>query len=300
MSRLLGITLFLVFCLSSCEVSYKKSRISEGNVSGGEGVILNAKVCLEGAYISDSPILMSSDLSDQYLLPTASPFTGAAPWFHYSSNDLSVGQDFLDAVSAVDWVVVQVFKYENGSYVFQDSQSALISENGILYDTLGLQGISFPSLSNGNYYFNILSRNHLSVASEDPTYLSSSYSSNTFNIDFTLTSTPYLDEDTLSPHTTVTTGTLKCLLAGDTNGDLAILESDVDADPIFPDGYVLAQEIAASIAGPYQDNVAIIGYKKSDVNLDGQIQIYTDHPGTIEAPDKSLMLQNDGKTGSLY
>ncbi|MBA2404103.1 MAG: hypothetical protein H0V66_04975 [Bdellovibrionales bacterium] len=292
------LTLSLV--LSGCEVSYKKSHIEGANVVT-LGIFLNAKVCLEGAYSSDSPLTMTTNLNSLNLLPISTPYLSSAPWYHLSSHDQVLSPDVLALGFFVDWVVVEVFQYEGGSYVLKDSQSALLKSDGTLYDTLGYPGLSFPSLLAGNYYINILSRNHLSVASANPVSLSGSFDETIYNIDFTSQLTSYLDEGTLAPHTlpATTTGTAKCLLAGDTNGDLMIRSSLVLGAPV-PDGYKLRQDLDNAIASSFPDNISIVCYFSTDTNLNGEIQQYNDHPGTIPETDFNFILINDGKDGSTY
>lgn len=301
MKSLLLFFIVLPISLAGCKISYKKSNIVGATVVT-QGIFLNAKVCLEGPYLSASePLLeMSTNLKDDQVLPMATPYASLSPWFHYSFNDHTVTQTIFDNLNIVEWIVVEVYQYENGSYVYKDGQSALVDKNGIIFDTLGIQGISFPTLLPGNYYINILSKNHLSIASEDPTPISASFDENIYNIDFTDPATPYLDEVALTPYVLKNGGLTKCMLAGDTNGSLTILADETGGDTAA-DGWLLRKDIDDTIVGPFLDNIAIAGYRSTDINLDGQIQRFTDDPGTLTTgTDRQLMLTNDGKVGSIH
>lgn len=302
--KVLLIIVALLMTISGCKISYQKSHVTEGTTVAQTGITLNAKVCLESAFDNDVlGVEMITNLNVLDIIPTETPYAGA-PWYHYSFNDFSLTADILDpdlnpVTTAdrifVDWVLVEVYKDINGTMTFMDSQSGLIHFNGTIYDTSGYQGILFPELSAGNYYVNIIHRNHLSVGSEDPVALSTSYEASTYNIDFTDAATEYLDEGTLIPSPFVSMGVnaTKCLKAGDLDGDL-----DIDND----DEAVIGFNIADVVSSP-RDDTAILGYLNSDMDFDGVTQRYTTHPAVIlndQAPDLLLIQANNPTVGALH
>jgi hypothetical protein len=296
--KALLILISLLMMTSGCKISYKKTHLTEGSSVAQSGVYINTKVCLQAAFDNDAAgVEMLTTLNNQNIIPRVTPFEMAAPWYHFSANDMSLTPDILDPDLDpltpgifVDWVLVEVYQDINGVMTYMDGQSGLIHFNGTIYDTSGFQGILFPELSAGNYYVNIIHRNHLSVGSAATVALSSSFEASTYNIDFTNSATPYLDEVTLSPYVTLGVNSTKCLKAGDLNGDLAIDVSDETA---------ISTNIAEVVASP-PNNISILGYLNSDVDFDGQAQMYTDAGGTIPSGDLSLVQTHSGTYGSIH
>lgn len=297
--KVLLILVTLLMSISSCKVSYQKSYVTESDSIASTGITLNTKVCLQSAFNNDVlGVEMNTDLNVLDIIPTTSPY-GMAPWYHYSFNDFTLEADILDpdgnpVTTAdrvfVDWVLVEVYKDINGTMTYQDGQSALVHYDGTIYDTSGYQGIVFPELSAGNYYVNIIHRNHLSVGSENAVALSTAYEASTYNIDFTDFNTEYLDEATLVPSPFVIMGVnqTKCLLAGDLDGSRTI---DV-ADETY-----IQDRIDEVVVTPAVDT-AIFGYLNSDVNFDGQTQMYDN----MAAPylDLTPVQTNTGTSTSLH
>ncbi len=285
--------------LYGCKLSYQKTHLADVKAVS-PGVYLNTKICLESAFSQDtSGLEMSTYLNEQNLIPSVTPFEAAPPWYHYSPNNLSLTPDILDPDGSpltftdrifVDWVLVEIFQEVNGVKKFIDSQSALIHFDGTIYDTSGFQGILFPGLSDGNYFVNIIHRNHLAVGSAESIPLSSTFEGSTYNIDFTSHSTDYLNEGNLEPKPYALMGTAtKCLLAGDLNGSLSI--DALDAAEI-------TTNISYVVANPAND-VAILGYLNSDLSFDGQSQRFTDLVLSL-ASDSQMIQDNNGAQGSIH
>jgi hypothetical protein len=298
--RVLILATLLLLPLYGCKLSYQKTHLADVKAVS-PGVYLNSKLCLESAFVSDaSGLEMSTVLNEQNLIPRVTPFVAAPPWYHYSSNDLSLTPDILDPDGSpisvsdrifVDWVLVEIFQEVNGVKTFIDSQSGLIHFDGTIYDTSGFQGILFPGLSDGKYFINIIHRNHLAVGSEESIALSSSFDGNIYNIDFTSSSTEYLDESTLLTPPFITKGAgTKCLLAGDLNGSLSINSAD-EAE--------ISTNISYVVASP-APNVAILGYLNSDLSFNGESQMFTDLGGASSAPDLQIIQSHDGAQGSIH
>jgi hypothetical protein len=297
--KVLFLALVILMPISGCKFSYQKTHLAEVKPVS-PGVYLNTKICLESAFIDDtSGLEMSTKLNEENLIPNVTPFEAAPPWYHYSPNNLSLTPDILDPDLSplsndqifVDWVLVEIFQEVNGVKKFIDSQSGLIHFDGTIYDTSGFQGILFPGLSDGQYFINIIHRNHLAVGSEESIPLSSTFEGNTYNIDFTSQTTQYLDESTLAQQPFSIRGTAtKCLLAGDLNGSLSI--DALDAAEI-------TTNISYVVAAPAAD-VAIIGYLNSDLSFNGQSQMYTDLAGSSLASDSQIIQINNGAQGSIH
>lgn len=290
----------LLILVSGCKISYKKSHLTAGSTVAQSGVYINTKVCLESAFDNDlAGVEMSTALNIQDIIPRVTPFESAAPWYHYSANDMSLSPNILDpdldpltTVDRifVDWVLVEVYQDVDGVMTYRDGQSALIHFNGTIYDTSGFQGILFPELTAGEYYVNIIHRNHLSIGSATTVTLNSDFEASAYNIDFTDSATAYLDEVALTPYVSMGLNSTKCMKAGDLNGDLAIDVSDETA---------ISTNIAEVVASPPND-ISILGYLNSDVDFDGQVQMYTDAAGTIPSGDLSLIQTHSGTYGSIH
>ncbi len=241
-----------------------------------KGITLNAKVCLEGAFI-ETPSLMRQKINEDLFLPRISPYTGLLPWNHQSSNDLILPTTIYNLHALVDWVIIQVYQDVNGVKTFKDSQSGFISKNGKIFDSSGLQGIVFPELQSGEYYVNIIHRNHLAIGSLDAVSIDASFSPDIYNIDFTSLTTDYLGSNNFVE---LGTSPVKCMLAGDINGDLVI---DTDDETAFENS------IKEVVTNPAPDT-QILGYNRADLNLDGQARKFND-PGATDESDDFTFIQ---------
>jgi hypothetical protein len=280
-----------ILVLSSCKVSYQETNaVANGGAAGTGyiGVYFNAKVCLEGSYLGTTSLL-NPKYSDptKPLLPLISPFSLTpeqdVPIENYASLGASGANEW------VDWVQVEVFSKVGSEYVIVDSQSALLKKDGVLYNNLGYQGLFFSSIPEGEYYINIITRNHLGVGANDPVTLSSTLNAS-FDIDFTEPGTTYLGEPTETP--SVDKGGLKCIAAGDLNGDNLINDDDLDN---------LANFILNLVSG-HPDNIKVLGYHLQDLDFNGEVQEYTDDPGSEagSANDRKLIKDNNSKSSQIY
>jgi hypothetical protein len=283
------LTLFLFCLLAGCKQSYKKMGeplTTEPN-NTSKGITLNAKVCLEGAFI-ETPSMMRPKINEDLLLPRISPYTGLLPWNHQSPNDLVLPTSIYNLYSLVDWVIVQVYQDVNGVKTFKDSQSGFISKNGKIFDSSGLQGIVFPDLQSGEYYVNIIHRNHLAIGSLDAVSIDASFSPEIYNIDFTSLTTDYLGSNNFVE---LGTSPVKCMLAGDIDGDL-----DIDTD----DETAFQNSIKEVVTNPAPDT-QIIGYNRADLNLDGQARQFNDAGATDESDDFTFITTtNKDSTGEIH
>lgn len=282
MKWIILLSTILMFC--SCKISYKEAVTAGAGNSSINGIYFNAKVCLEGAYDGGSSLLKptySNSLS--YILPLTTPFTP-------SLNDKTITNNSNDWV---DWVKVELYVKNGTSYSLIDYQSALLDKNGDIYSTSETPGLYFPYLAAGEYYVNIITRNHLSVGAFHPVNLSDSLNL-FYDIDFTSPATEYLLETgaPTDPFVLKGAGTVKCLAAG----DLAPPYYEIDIDD--------RNEVHAlldSVLINFNDDVILQGYHKEDIDFSGGVQEYSDNPGTSEAgTDSELITANLGKKSQVY
>ena len=260
----LAILLLCFISVTSCKVSYKKNinpDVGAGFGGGFDwpGVYLNAKVCLEGAVNQAAlpgSLEMVPTLNSSGTLPYATPYT-SAPWFHYSASDIALGPTIyedgdLDPLTGwVDWGLVEVYSFNDGSYT-KAAQSALLNREGKLFNTSGQQGLFFSTLLPGDYYINIKHRNHLAIA--NLTAVSLDAQNLEFNLDFTDPLTTATLQQTIGT-------TYQCMLAGDVNSDDTIDSADRD----------LLNTQVESILPLAVDGTALNGYFLTDTNFDGFI-----------------------------
>ncbi len=273
----LALTLIFTFSgLLGCKVSYDKNITPAGNEY--PGVYLNAKVCLEGA----GTFPMSTALKNNNTLPFVTPYTLANPWLHYSIEDIALSPATY-ASPWVDWVLVEIYKIEFGSYLKVDGQSALLHEDGSLNSSTATQSLYFANLVPGNYYINIKHRNHLAIGTQNAVSLSiqnySEIDPLVFDVDFT-------DPQTVLTGNASSSGGIQCLAAGDVNNDNLIDSSDLAA--------INSQVNAIFTAAP--DGTTLNGYFAGDVNLDNSITVNT----SLSTIDHGIISANDGLTTLVH
>ena len=284
----LALTLIFTFSgLLGCKVSYDKNITPAGNEY--PGVYLNAKVCLEGA----GTFPMSTALKNHNTLPVVTPYTLANPWLHYSIEDIALSPVTYASFPWVDWVLVEIYKIEFGSYLKVDGQSALLHKDGSLYSLLpeygflnpstATQSLYFANLVPGNYYINIKHRNHLAIGTQNAVSLSiqnySEIDPLVFDVDFT-------DPQTVLTGNASSSGGIQCLAAGDVNNDNLIDSNDLAA--------INTQVKAIFTAAP--DGTTLNGYFAGDVNLDHSITVNT----SLSTMDHVIISANDGLTTLVH
>ena len=277
------IFLLITFFVFSCKVSYKESVATGAGNSPISGIYFNARVCLEGAY-NGTPLLKTtySNVSN-FILPLTTPFTA-------SLNDLTISNASNDWV---DWIKVELYVPNGPGYSLIDSQSALIDKNGDIFSTSETPGLFFPYLAPGEYYINIITRNHLSVGALNPVNLTDSLNAS-YDIDFTDPATDYLLETggATDPFVLKGLGPVKCLAAG----DLAPPYNEIDID----DRNEIHTVLDATLSN-FNPDVILQGYKKADIDFSGGVQEWNDNLGSNEAgTDSELITSNLGKKSQVY
>ena len=211
-------------------------------------VQLATKVLLGGAYDSSSGLMRDSlrTLAD---FPLTSPYGGGetttAPVLSVSGND-----------AVVDWVLVELRDSVTPATIVA-SKAAFVQRDG---DVVALDGTSAVSVSvsAGNYYVAVKHRNHLAVMTAAVVSLAAS----TTPIDFT---NPALAVYGTNARRSV--GAQALLWAGNANGNTQI----VVAGPNNDNTKILLEVFSAPANSALSANYIVLGYKSSDLNLDGSV-----------------------------
>lgn len=128
------------------------------------GVKLSVRAFLEGSYDNSN---MSNNLMAN--LPLINPYQTSL-WNHLSSESIE-SNIILDNDNIVDWVLVELRTTSEASSLISQ-RAALINREGITVDLDGSSPVSFPEVNPGLYYIILHHRNHLSIMSSNPVFLS--------------------------------------------------------------------------------------------------------------------------------
>ena len=118
-------------------------------------ILLRTKLFLEGPYSRDNDIMITA-LNDR--IPKKSPYT---------ESPASV--NFIPPI-VVDWILIEL-RDKNDSSVIRGSKSAFLTFDSKVVDLDGESPVRF-SLPKDSYYIVVKHRNHLTVMSSEPVYLS--------------------------------------------------------------------------------------------------------------------------------
>ncbi len=125
-------------------------------------VLLSIKTFLEGPYNSLS---MDANLNNQNIIPLKQPYN-KAPW-NYSGTEkvTDIPQNI------VDWVLVELRSGISASTKIA-TRAAFIRNDGMIVDLDGTSDLSVYGVEEGNYYIVVHHRNHLSIMSSEPEFIS--------------------------------------------------------------------------------------------------------------------------------
>jgi len=241
---------------------------------------------LEGAYIGNE--LMTTTLRDEGILPVEQPFN-RAPWNYAGTEGTGLTNNDLPA-NAVDWVLVELRNPLDTEEIMGAAAGVLLADGTVIdapggrTDGLVVNG----AMPNTNYYIVVKSRNHLSVMSALPAWLSShelinlsfgSQDIGSFNIVGydQMTQLEFFD---LNPDVLGDDFALFGMYVGDINSDEVINASDFD-------GYV-------------DDISGILGYFDADVNYDGRVTYadFNDYQPNVGRSSLTAIIFDD--TSSCY
>ena len=180
-------------------------------INGSVGLappVLNAKVFLEGPFSGGT---MTTKLKDGGSLPLVQPFN-ETPW-NYS------GSETVTAIPAdiTDWILVQLRTgTTSGSTVF--ACAGFLRKDGSITGLDGTSLLVLPTLTDGNYFIVIKSRNHLSVMSKNSISLNCSSAL----YDFTTSQTKAYGTNPMK----ALTGGFYGMVTGDANSDGTVTNAD--------------------------------------------------------------------------
>jgi len=241
--------------IGSVVVDQVRARQSDGLVLAGthaNGVYsfdantfskIAANIFLEGPYTSNGQ--MSTDLNSSGHLPTDQPYS-SAPWNYAGSESVST----IPNSDIVDWVLLELRETSDG--VAAARRAAFLKYDGSVVDTDGVSAVSFPGVSEGDYFLVMHHRNHLPVMSASPITISSS---STASYGFT---TGQEQAYGTNPMSDLGDGSFG-LVVGDVNSDGQVKYSGPGND-LFPIFEAVGNQLSGTASG----------YLDADVGLNGQ------------------------------
>ena len=229
-------------------------------------VKVSPKVILQGAALGTVPqnMLMRDDLRQLDLLPLTSPYT----------DGLSVPASVFEATGStavVDWVYVELRRFENGEYTVVSGQSGLLQADGAVISVNGLPELEF-AVPEGGYHISINHRNHLAIISDTMVSLSGT----TTQLDFTDGSISVLGGESAQTRFNVA-GNRLAMWTGDSNGDetVRLIGSGTDVSSLRAVVYSDPTNTGQFI------NHRTQGYFATDYNMDGETVLTGSFPDII-------------------
>ena len=222
-------------------------------VTVGDGVNLQARLWLQGAYDS-SQTLMRDDLRSAGLVPLAQPYgsdvgtqTTTAAILATTGNN-----------APVDWVLLQLRDASTPSTVIASTAALLQADGDVVDATTQSTTLQFAAASAGSYYVSVSHRNHLGVMTAQPLSLSSTAQL----VDFTSSATAFYGTEP-----TTTSGTQRLLWAGDANADAKLIADGQTNDK----NTLLGTLLTATDNGNAATNFQLSAYHRADINMDGKV-----------------------------
>ncbi len=159
----------------------------------------------------------------------------------------------------VDWVLLELRNPEDEKKIVAYA-TGVVKSNGRIVSETGEETIVFPDAIEGNYLVAVRHRNHLSMMTDVPFYLTTM---NTPEIDFTDLSLPVRGGNAAGR---IHNG-MRTLWPGDFNGDGKVVYQGPFND-VF---YLFSRVIADSTNSNQLANFIIEGYDSHDLNMDGKV-----------------------------
>ncbi len=248
----------------------KLFKISIVNNTADDGVVVNVRALLQGAYDSNTA-LMSAELNTLGLLPNKQPYQ-YAPFNHAGTETLSTMlKETTGNNAVVDWALVDLRTSVN---TIVASRAVMLQRDGDLVDSqTGSTNLHFANIKAGNYYISVRHRNHLGVMSASPVSLDN----NAKLINFAASSTAVRGEETRALN-----GKVALMWAGDINGSNTLTANGPGNDVTS----LLSGVITSTDNLQGNTNHILSGYLATDLNFDGKT-LFTG-PGN----DTSLLVGN--------
>jgi hypothetical protein len=207
-------------------------------------ITLNLKVLLAGAMYENTDT-MRTVLNYKNYLPLTPPDTlsgGSTPFvYQRKPGDIVSNKFFQYHRNIVDWIIIELRDFCNYGVPI-DTIAAFLRKDGKIISITGDSVITLPiEIPANNYYVIIRHRNHISIMTDNPIYLSS----NSELYDFSSSNFLYYGNDAFAL----------------SNGKFAMYPGDADRN-----GAVNISDYQI-----FQNNsfYATVGYNSSDFNLDG-------------------------------
>ncbi|MEZ5453813.1 MAG: SdrD B-like domain-containing protein, partial [Thiothrix sp.] len=232
----------------------KTFTVAVVNNSADDGVVLNVRALLQGAYDGASG-LMSDALNAQGLLPTQQPYK-AAPFNYAGAETLSaMVQEATNNNAVVDWVLVDL---RSSLGTITATRAVMVQRDGDLVDAqTGSPDLHFANTPAGNYYVSVRHRNHLGIVSASP--ISLDHSVKLLNL--ASSSTPAKGEGSR-----LVIDKVAMMWAGDLNASNTLTANGPGNDVTTLLGNVIT-DVENQQANT---NFIIRGYLLSDLNMDGK------------------------------
>lgn len=219
-----------------------------------DGVALQTKALLQGAYISSTG-LMQDSLRTLGLLPMVQPYA-ASPFNYSGTEQLNVDLATVTGKEAlVDWVLIELREAANPKVVVA-SKAGLIQRDGDVIDaSTGAAVLHFP-VAAGNYFVSVQHRNHLGVRTATAIALAAQ----AVVVDFSQATTPVA-----GTHARLESTGLALLWAGDANQDGRLIAMGIGSDTGALLNVIFKAPQNINLNGSYR----LSGYLATDLNMDG-------------------------------
>ncbi|WP_169314572.1 SdrD B-like domain-containing protein [Thiothrix nivea] len=232
----------------------KTFKVTVVNNSTDDGVLLNVRTLLQGAYDSASG-LMSDALNTQGLLPAQQPYK-AAPFNHAGTETLSaMVREATGNNAIVDWALVDL---RSSLGTIAATRAVMLQRDGDLVDPqTGSPDLHFANTPAGSYYVSVRHRNHLGIVSASP--ISLDHSARLLNL--ASSSTAVKGEDSR-----LVVGKVAMMWAGDLNASNTLTANGPGNDVTT----LLGNVITDTENQQANTNFIMRGYLASDLNMDGK------------------------------
>lgn len=250
-------------------------------VSSDNGVIVSAKVFLQGAF-NTATGLMNDNLRTLNVLPTVEPYSNLATFTQVKGNKNATATPSVlaasDNTAVVDWMFLELRSSADPSVIVA-TQSVLVRRDGVVVDAEGNAAIYFGDVPQGNYYIAVRHRNHFGIRTANALNLVKGVAT---AFDFTTpTANIYVNPSiTSNPPTKIITVAgvdYRTLWTGDINQDGFIKYNGSRND---------RSAVLLKVGGVLTNTSS--GYSSEDVNLNGLIK----YSGSLN--DRSVLLLNVG------
>ena len=233
-------------------------------------ITINPVVYLQGPF---SGSLMNDGLRSGGYLPTTSPYSDNLTCNSSVFNSGGTSGSGLASDNIVDWMWIELRDANDNTSVVA-SRSGLLQRDGNIVDIDGVSDLTFNA-PNGDYFTVVNHRNHLGTMTQNTVSLSETVSV----VDFTDANTPISYGS--NPQKNFGNGIL-ALWAGNVNGDNTVQYSGVS-----PDTPLILSEVLNDPGNFLNFSTYVsVGYKNTDLDLDGNTQ----YNGVN--PDTPLILEN--------